>query len=244
MSCARRDASRGTGSRRAIAPSRCRRCRTSAARGRESSGAAPTAAARRDSARRRRTRRCVPVGCSGTRRPLQVIDEAIAGQPGDVHLQPLDRRIDVARRAAGRGLLAEHVPRLERLPQRRGESRARPARRTPGSGTRSAARTTRRRSRSRRRRSSSITSSKSCQTKYGSMKRSCSSVPQRTSGASYGCAPEARDERAQQQLLREAHARVRRHLERAQLEQAAAARRRCRASTACRCRTRRGACCR
>ena len=32
--------------------------------------------------------------------------------------------------------------------------------------------------------------------------------------------PEARDQRAQQQLLREAHARVRRHLERAQLQQA------------------------
>ena len=33
---------------------------------------------------------------------------------------------------------------------------------------------------------SHITSSKSCQTKCGSMKRSCSSVPQRTSGARYG----------------------------------------------------------
>ena len=35
-----------------------------------------------------------------------------------------------------------------------------------------------------------------------------------------GHAPEARDEREQQQLLREAHARVRRHLERAELDEA------------------------
>ena len=38
-------------------------------------------------------------------------------------------------------------------------------------------------------------------------------------------APEARDQRPQQQLLRQAHARVRRHLERAHLEQAAPPRR-------------------
>ena len=38
-----------------------------------------------------------------------------------------------------------------------------------------------------------------------------------------GLLPEARDQRAQQQLLRERHARVRRHLEGAHLEQAEAA---------------------
>jgi hypothetical protein len=39
-----------------------------------------------------------------------------------------------------------------------------------------------------------------------------------------GLVPETRDQRAQQQLLHDAHARVRRHLERAQLQQAEAAR--------------------
>ena len=57
--------------------------------------------------------------------------------------------------------------------------------------------------------------------KYGSMKRSCSSVPQRASRARLiGLAPEARDQRTQHELLREAHALVRRHLEGAHLEQA------------------------
>ena len=44
-------------------------------------------------------------------------------------------------------------------------------------------------------------------TKCGSMKRSCSAVPQRTSGWLIRLVPEPRDERAQQQLLRQAHAR-------------------------------------
>ena len=60
--------------------------------------------------------------------------------------------------------------------------------------------------------------------KCGSMKRSCSSVPQRASRAGrYGVGPEAGDERAHQELLGEAHARMRRHLEGAHLEQAEAA---------------------
>ena len=52
------------------------------------------------------------------------------------------------------------------------------------------------------------------------MKRSCSAVPQRTSRLRVRLAPEARDQRAQQQLLRQAHPRVRRHLEGAELDQA------------------------
>ena len=44
-------------------------------------------------------------------------------------------------------------------------------------------------------------------------------MPQRTSGAVERLAPEPGDQRAQQQLLRQAHARVRRHLERAELDQ-------------------------
>ena len=51
------------------------------------------------------------------------------------------------------------------------------------------------------------------------MNLSCSCVPQRTSSPRYGIAPEARDERQQQQLLHEAHRRMRRHLERAELDE-------------------------
>ena len=85
--------------------SRCRRCRTPAARAPGWSGAGTTAAARRDSARRPRTRRWSPVGCSGTRRPLHVDHVAVVGHARHLHLQPLDRRIDVARRAAAGWLL-------------------------------------------------------------------------------------------------------------------------------------------
>ena len=51
----------------------------------------------------------------GTLRPLQ----AMTWRPGDkavgLDLQPLDGGIDIAHRAAGRALFAEHMPRLERL---------------------------------------------------------------------------------------------------------------------------------
>ena len=39
------------------------------------------------------------------------------GQPLHLHLQPLDRRIDVPRRAAAGGLLAQDVPGLDGLAQ-------------------------------------------------------------------------------------------------------------------------------
>ena len=52
------------------------------------------------------------------------------------------------------------------------------------------------------------------------MKRSCSAVPQRTREPCLRLAPEPGDEGAQQQLLGEAHARVRRHLEGAELDEA------------------------
>src|SRR5215831_15509353 len=52
-------------------------------------------------------------------------------------------------------------------------------------------------------------------TKWGSIQRSCSSVPQEISGAR----SESRHQRSQQQHLAEAHARVRRHLEGAELDE-------------------------
>ena len=120
----------------------------------------------------------------GTQRdPSPVAGErvAIGREAGDLHLQALHRGIDVAHRAARRALLAHDVPGLERLAQLDlGAEHAR-SRRTSESGIRSAARTTRLRAESRRWFCSAITSAKSRSTKYGSMKRSCSSVPQRAS---------------------------------------------------------------
>ncbi len=45
-------------------------------------------------------------------------------------------------------------------------------------------------------------------------------MPQRTNSPSLRLLPEPGDQRAQQQLLRQAHPRMRRHLERAELDQA------------------------
>ncbi len=55
------------------------------------------------------------------------------GHAGDLDLQPFDRRIDVADRAARAGLFPEHVPRLERLAQLdvHAAPRDRPERREP-----------------------------------------------------------------------------------------------------------------
>ena len=141
-----------------------------------------------------------------------------------MHLQSLDRRIHVAHRAAGRALLAHDMPGLERLAQFHFRAEASRNRRTWGSGIRSAARTIRLLSGKPAAFCSAMTSARSCSMKYGSMKRSCSSVPQRARRARFiGLAPEARDQRTQHELLREAHALVRRHLEGAHLEQPEAA---------------------
>src|SRR5450755_1669636 len=48
--------------------------------------------------------------------------KTIRWQAREAHLQALDRGIDVAHGAAGRGLLAHDMPRLERLAQLQGDS--------------------------------------------------------------------------------------------------------------------------
>ena len=163
----------------------------------------------------------MPVDRNGIRRPLQVSAITVGREARDLHLQPLDRRIHVAHRAAGRAFFAHHMPGLERLAQLHFGAEASRSRRTWGSGTRSAARTIRLLSGKPAAFCSAMTSARSCSMKYGSMKRSCSSVPQRARrGGSIGLAPETRDQRTQHELLREAHALVRRHFEGAHLEQA------------------------
>ena len=183
-SCGRRDARRGTGSRRASGPSRCRRGRRPAARARRWSDAAPTAAARRGSARRRRTRRRCRSAAAARARPLQVSTWRSPTRPVALHLQALDRGIDVARGAAG--------ARLPRPARARARARVRSSTLDAARGELADARKAELEMRreplelaadSRRRAAPSTRRSKSCQTKCGSMKRSCSSVPQRTSRA-------------------------------------------------------------
>ena len=67
---------------------------------------------------------------------------------------------------------------------------------------------------------SAMTLSKSAQRKCGSMKRSCSVVPQRTSGGGRAAPRTTATSARIEQLLGEAHARVRRHLEGAELDEA------------------------
>ena len=109
-----------------------------------------------------------------------------SGHAAHFHLQALDRRIHVSRRAAAPRLFPDHVPRLERLPQlhMHAASRDRAVQREAELEVRREPLGLQRRSRhvagrpARRRNPAA--------TKCGSMKRSCSSVPHRTSGRRYG----------------------------------------------------------
>ena len=164
--------------------------------------------------------------------------------PRHFDLQPLDRRIDIAGRAAAAGsspstcqarspAAIRAATRLQSmLPIKRKaefEMRREPLRLEADS---------------RHRASSSSTSRKSSPTKCGSMNRSCSVVPQRTSrsctAAFQNRAISARSSSCCVRLIRG----VRRHFERPEFDQSQPARRPNRANTACRCRTRPGACCR
>ena len=182
-SSARPGGRRGRCSRRSTrrAPGRPRR--TPAACGPESSGAGSAAAARRGSARRTTYSPSVPVGCSGSCAPLHVTREPLGHEASHLHLQPLDRRVDVARGAAAARLFAQHVPRLDRLPQLHvhavvddaavdGEAELE-VRREPGARRSGSRRGAGRRSPSRNR----------ARTKCGSRNRSCSRVPQRIGAA-------------------------------------------------------------
>ena len=152
--------------------------------------------------------------------PVAGDDVALGIGRRQLDLQPLGRTVGVARRAADRAGLAQHMPGLQRLAEleldalvfdlaAEREAELAPAPRTSRSGRRSRALSR-----------SASTSRKSSQTKCGSMNRSCSDEPQRGSGPSSGSRHSRAMMRADQQLLGEAHARVRRHLEAAELDQA------------------------
>ena len=116
--------------------------------------------------------------------------------------------------------LAHHVPGLQRLAQLQRHAAVLGPRRGPGSGTRAGPRTSPDRRRSRRRSRSPSTSRKSLPDEM----RQHEAVVQRRAPAHQPAllrlAPEPGDQRAEQQLLGQAHARVRRHLEGAELDQA------------------------
>ena len=68
------------------------------------------------------------VGARGMKRDTTTVagdDMPLVDHPAHLDLEPLDRRIDVARGAAAGGFFAEYVPRLDRLPQLHDEPAAR-----------------------------------------------------------------------------------------------------------------------
>ena len=189
--------------------------RRPAARAPGSSDAARTAAATPCSGHRPRTR---PRRRSGAAATAGRCSNGVALPPGRARTPASARRKNRrSARCPGRDFLPEHVPGLDRPTQLDLDAPmldgavARKAELQKASNQPGPMRT--------RARKSSTTSSRSCRTKCGSMKRSCSAVPQRTSGRAIGLAPEPRYQGAQQQHLHQAHARVRRHLEGAQLHQ-------------------------
>ena len=169
---------------------------------------------------------------------------AVRRQSRDLDLQALHRGVDVAHGAAGRALLAHHVPGLERLAQLQLDAArcelaiARKAefemRREPGGFAPAA----------RRRAVRSSTSAKSCATKYGSMNRSCSSVPSAPGAPAHrACARTAPPARAAAAAAPGSCARAAAFRRRA-FRAGPGARSGRPANTACRCRTRRGEYCR
>ena len=121
-------------------------------------------------------------GVGGLQRQAALVagDEVAVGVGGgELGLEALDGAVGVADGAADGAGLAEDVPGLERLAELEVDAVGSRPRRRRGSGTRPGPRTSRGACRSRGRGGRARTSRKSAQTKWGSMKRSCSVVPQR-----------------------------------------------------------------
>ncbi len=140
---------------------------------------------------------------------------------GDFDLQSFDRRIHISHRATGTRLLSEHVPRFERLPQFDVD-----ALRRDRSVERETELQVRREPLWLQREAVPAEIAEDILEVLGHEVRQHEAVVQLRVPANQrlivGALPEAGDERAQEQLLREAHPRVRRHLERSQLHEALA----------------------
>ena len=141
---------------------------------------------------------------------------------GDFDLQSFDRRIHISHCATGARLLSEHVPRFERLPQFDMD-----ALRRDRSIDREAELQVRREPLWLQREAVPAEIAKEIPEVVGHEVRQHEAVVQARVPANQrlivGALPEAGNERAQEQLLREAHLRVRRHFKRSQLHQPLAA---------------------
>ena len=137
----------------------------------------------------------------------------------DMDFDAFEGGIHIARRAADRAFLAEHMPRLQ-APA--GSRRRRPACSIfPQTGKRNSKCGSNQSSLMGKPAAlrSSMTLRKSAHTKCGNMNRSCKRGAPADQRSPVGLLPEPRDERPHEQLLREAHPGVRRHLERAELDE-------------------------
>ena len=140
------------------------------------------------------------------------------GHAGHLDLQPLDRRVHISHGAAGARFLAEHVPRFERLPQFDMDAapRDRTVHREPELQVR-------REPLRLHRIPAPPEIGEDVAEIVGHEVRQHEAIVELRVPANQrlivGGLPEAGNERAQQELLRQAHLRVRRHLERAQLDE-------------------------
>ncbi|MCY1214496.1 hypothetical protein D9M72_263100 [compost metagenome] len=149
-------------------------------------------------------------------------DVAAFVQAGHAHLDALQRRVDIAHRAAGRAFLAHHVPRFERVAQRQLH-----AHRLHLAHEREAELEVRREPVGIEGKAGLAHLADDVVEVHLDEGRQQEAVVQLGApagdGRLVGRVPEAGDQRADQQLLRDAHARMRRHLEGAQFQQAEAA---------------------
>ena len=145
-------------------------------------------------------------------------DVARAGQAGHLHLQPFDRGIHVPNRRSGDPFLSHHVPRLERLAQLDVHAAAR-----DGAAEGEPELQMRREPRGLERVSAAPQVGHDVVEILRYEVRQHEAVVELGAPAGerqiVGRLPERRDERPQQELLGQAHAPVRGHLERAQLHQ-------------------------
>ena len=219
-SCGRPDGRRGSGSRRSNARSRCRRCRTSAARAARSSDGSPAAAGQARKRTPATASPAVPVAAERQRIAVAGHHVAVAALPRDHDLQ---RARAKSRRCASAPPAALCSPSTSQGSSawRSSSDTPRPLDR-PSSGKRN--------SKWGRNHPTSSGHARIAQVGDDALEvgpqevRQHEAVVQRRAPAhqrpAVGLLPEPGDERADQQLLGEAHARVRRHLEGAELDQA------------------------
>ncbi len=165
-----------------------------------------------------------PGRCERQHTPVARDAVTLARHPGHLDLQSLDRRVDIARGAGAAHFFAQHVPRLDRLPQLDRDAVV-----VDGAEAGKAELDERREPFLRERVAETGEIGDDVVHVGRDEMRQQPAVVQRRSPADEPARirllPEARDERPQQQHLHRAHPRMRRHFERPELEQAESSRR-------------------